>query len=165
MLATHPAHFSAFLWKSFNRNDRDQVLWARATEHPTQTLVFTKIAGRHKLLPFYTWWPRDGRKSIEGIRKVDVVDAAQLQIAQHCWEYFSSYCGGNSFSCRVSTFWFCNYNPFALLFSFRGAPLRKTSSNVHFQCLLFIAKIRHDFDRSNNISLLNSKIACKLKAL
>ena len=29
------------------KNDRDQVLWARETEHPlTQTLVFTKTAGR-----------------------------------------------------------------------------------------------------------------------
>ena len=105
MLATHPAHFSAFLWKSFNKNDRDQVLWARETEHATQTLVFTKTTGRHNLvevLPFYTWRPRDWRKLIEGLRKVDVVDAAQRQIAQHCWEYFSSYCGGNSFSCKVS---------------------------------------------------------------
>ena len=25
---------------------RDQVLWARETEHPTQTLVFIKTAGR-----------------------------------------------------------------------------------------------------------------------
>ena len=49
MLATHPAHFSAFLWKSFNRNDRDQVLWARETEHASQTVVFTKTAGRHNL--------------------------------------------------------------------------------------------------------------------
>ena len=32
--------------KSINNNDRDQVLWARETEHPTQTLVFTKTAGR-----------------------------------------------------------------------------------------------------------------------
>ena len=28
--------------KSLNKNDWDQVLWARETEHPTQTLVFTK---------------------------------------------------------------------------------------------------------------------------
>ena len=27
--------------KSFNNNDWDQLLWARETEHPTQTLVFT----------------------------------------------------------------------------------------------------------------------------
>ena len=27
----------------------DQVLWARETEQPTQTLVFTKTAGRHNL--------------------------------------------------------------------------------------------------------------------
>ena len=33
-------------WKSFNNNDRDQVLWARETVHPTQTLVFTKTAGQ-----------------------------------------------------------------------------------------------------------------------
>ena len=32
--------------KSLNNNDRDQILWARETEHPTQTLVFTKTAGR-----------------------------------------------------------------------------------------------------------------------
>ena len=50
MLATHPAHFSAFLWKSFNKNDRAQVLWARETEHATQTLVFTKTAGRQNLV-------------------------------------------------------------------------------------------------------------------
>ena len=36
--------------KSLNKNDRDQVLWARETEHPTQTLVFTKTAGRHNLV-------------------------------------------------------------------------------------------------------------------
>ena len=35
--------------KSFNKNSRDQVLWARETKHPTQTLVFTKTAGRHNL--------------------------------------------------------------------------------------------------------------------
>ena len=28
--------------KSLNKNDWDQVLWARVTEHPTQNLVFTK---------------------------------------------------------------------------------------------------------------------------
>ena len=27
---------------AFNKNDRDQVLWARETEHPTHTLAFTK---------------------------------------------------------------------------------------------------------------------------
>ena len=32
--------------KSLNKNDLDQVLWARETEPPTQTLVFTKTAGR-----------------------------------------------------------------------------------------------------------------------
>ena len=32
--------------KSLNNNDRDQVLWGRDTECPTQTLVFTKSAGR-----------------------------------------------------------------------------------------------------------------------
>ena len=31
-----------FFRKSSNKNDRDQVLRARETEHPTQTLVFTK---------------------------------------------------------------------------------------------------------------------------
>ena len=30
--------------------DRDQVLWARDTEHPTQPLVFTRTAGRHNLV-------------------------------------------------------------------------------------------------------------------
>ena len=37
--------------KSLDKNDRDQDLWARKTEHPAQTaqtLVFTKTAGRHK---------------------------------------------------------------------------------------------------------------------
>ena len=33
-----------------NKNDRDQVLWARETEHPKQTLVFTKTAGRYNLV-------------------------------------------------------------------------------------------------------------------
>ena len=37
-------------WKSLNKNDRDQVLWARETEYPTQTLVFTDTAGRPTLL-------------------------------------------------------------------------------------------------------------------
>ena len=32
--------------KSFNNNDRDQVLRARETEHPTQALTFTQTAGR-----------------------------------------------------------------------------------------------------------------------
>ena len=32
--------------KPFNNNDRDQVLRARETEHPTQALTFTKTAGR-----------------------------------------------------------------------------------------------------------------------
>ena len=32
--------------KSFNNKDRDQVLWAHETEHPTQALTFTKTAGR-----------------------------------------------------------------------------------------------------------------------
>ena len=32
--------------KSLNNNNRDQVLWACETEHPSQTLVFTKTAGR-----------------------------------------------------------------------------------------------------------------------
>ena len=37
--------------KSLNKNDLDQVLWARETaEHPTQTLVLTKTAGRHNLV-------------------------------------------------------------------------------------------------------------------
>ena len=36
----------SFSRKSLNNNDRDQILWARETEHPTQTLVFTKTAGR-----------------------------------------------------------------------------------------------------------------------
>ena len=38
--------FAHFQRKSLNNNDRDQILWARETEHPTQTLVFTKTAGR-----------------------------------------------------------------------------------------------------------------------
>ena len=37
-------------WKSYNKNDRDQVLWAHETKHPTQTLVFTETAGRHNLV-------------------------------------------------------------------------------------------------------------------
>ena len=36
--------------KSLNMNHRDQVWWARENEHPTQTLVFTKTAGRHNLV-------------------------------------------------------------------------------------------------------------------
>ena len=36
--------------KSWNKNDRHQVLWARETDHPTQTFVFTKTAGRHNLV-------------------------------------------------------------------------------------------------------------------
>ena len=32
--------------KSLNKNDLDQVLWARETEPPTQTLVFTKTGRR-----------------------------------------------------------------------------------------------------------------------
>ena len=60
--------------KSLDRNDRDQVLWASETEHPTQTLVFTNTAGRptwltnaHKRLlngkqhsffiVLFAWWP------------------------------------------------------------------------------------------------------------
>ena len=31
--------------KPFNNNDRNQVLWASETEHPTQALTFTKTAG------------------------------------------------------------------------------------------------------------------------
>ena len=31
-----------FWVKSLNNNDRDQVFWARETEHLTQTLVLTK---------------------------------------------------------------------------------------------------------------------------
>ena len=38
------------MWKSLNKNDRDQVLWAHETEHPIQTLVFTKTAGHHNLV-------------------------------------------------------------------------------------------------------------------
>ena len=34
----------------FNKNDRDRVSWAREIEHPNQTLVFTKTAGRHNLV-------------------------------------------------------------------------------------------------------------------
>ena len=46
-----------------NHNDRDQVLWARETEHPNQTLVLTKTAGRQAgwghcyLRPSITNWP------------------------------------------------------------------------------------------------------------
>ena len=36
--------------KILNENDRDQVLWARETEHCTQTFVFTKTAGSHNLV-------------------------------------------------------------------------------------------------------------------
>ena len=37
--------------KSLNKNVRDQILWARETEHPlTQILVFTKTAERHNLV-------------------------------------------------------------------------------------------------------------------
>ena len=36
--------------KSLNKNDRDQVLRARETEEPTQTLFFTKTAGHHNLV-------------------------------------------------------------------------------------------------------------------
>ena len=32
--------------KPFNNNDRDQVLRARETDHPTQAFTFTKTAGR-----------------------------------------------------------------------------------------------------------------------
>ena len=32
--------------KPFYNNDRNQVLWASETEHPTQALTFTKTAGR-----------------------------------------------------------------------------------------------------------------------
>lgn len=34
--------------KSLGKNERDQDLSARKTEHPAQTLVITKTAGRHK---------------------------------------------------------------------------------------------------------------------
>ena len=43
-------HSSPLSKKSFNKNDRDQVLWARETEHPTKTLVFTNTAGRNNLV-------------------------------------------------------------------------------------------------------------------
>ena len=36
--------------KILNENDRDQVLWARETEHCTQTFVFAKTAGSHNLV-------------------------------------------------------------------------------------------------------------------
>ena len=37
--------------KSLNKNGRDQILWARETEHPlTQILVFTETAERHNLV-------------------------------------------------------------------------------------------------------------------
>ena len=32
------------------KNEGDQVLRARDTEHPTQTLIFTKTAGRNNLV-------------------------------------------------------------------------------------------------------------------
>ena len=32
--------------KSLHNNDKDLVLWARETEHPNQTVLFTKAAGR-----------------------------------------------------------------------------------------------------------------------
>ena len=37
--------------KSLINNDRDQVLWERESEHPTQNLVFTKTAGTPTRLP------------------------------------------------------------------------------------------------------------------
>ena len=45
-----PATQAIHTWKSLNKNDGDQVLCARETEHPTQTLHCTKTAGRHNLV-------------------------------------------------------------------------------------------------------------------
>ena len=82
---------------------------------PSFSNVFTKTAGRHNLVqplwswqcvrqlvfPFYSRWPRDWRSI-----KVHARWMLRMQhstTARHCWEYyFSSYCGGNSFSCKVS---------------------------------------------------------------
>ena len=35
-----------FRWKTLNKNDHNQVFWARETEHPQQTIVLTKTAGQ-----------------------------------------------------------------------------------------------------------------------
>ena len=52
--ATRSIHISILpslsIEKILNKNDRDQVLRARETRHLTQTLVFTKTAGRHNLV-------------------------------------------------------------------------------------------------------------------
>ena len=43
-------------WSYSKIQNQDQVLWARETEHPTQTLVFTKTAGRHNLVKVIVIW-------------------------------------------------------------------------------------------------------------
>ena len=36
--------------KSLNKNEQDQVSGAHETEHPSQTLAFTKTAGQYNLV-------------------------------------------------------------------------------------------------------------------
>ena len=43
-------------WSYSKIQNQDQVFWARETEQPTQTLVFTKTAGRHNLVKVIVIW-------------------------------------------------------------------------------------------------------------
>ena len=75
-------------WKSVNKNDRDQVSWARETEYPTQTLVFTKTAGRHNLVEVVVN-SAERELKVRAAQKCSRVAFGCLEVASECPEVAS----------------------------------------------------------------------------
>ena len=78
--------------------------WARQP-----TVVFSKTAGRHNLAQVVVFvnlaacYVRFSVLPSSVATWLKINPRFTQEIAKHCWEYyFSSYCGGNSFSCKVS---------------------------------------------------------------
>ena len=115
MLATHPAHFSPFFMKILQfMSPRDCRLDFRRLLGPVECgLIFpeqrlviepretehAEHATKHRTPPkpfwssFYSRWPRD--LDLRWMQRQRIERKALLGI------YFSSYCGGNSFSFKV----------------------------------------------------------------
>ena len=55
-------------WQVPNKIDLKEVLWARETEQPPQTLVFTKTAGHTLAYDTVMWHTNDTMKKFNAVR-------------------------------------------------------------------------------------------------
>ena len=102
---------SAGTERTLNNTDRDQVLWARETDHRTQTLVFTETAGHqpghggHSYLRS-SWNKRETKVSGRHLKRFLILRHTKEFKSHFAFEVVSTFkdaqkVTGNSFNCYI----------------------------------------------------------------